>query len=183
MPNTGSDLYASNDLGDFHRASVEQATAYISTMPRHLLGDIALPLDVVVATYALRSFVARSDFAATKLGTEYKRSFGIPFKVGTLSKGEGSALRAYIKDTGSTEVWDDREARSWGEAILWMKYSSDPVLVAAADGLRNEWTERLEYAIEHPEVIPYLVAGIYDMELVKKAVADDVDPELTKAAR
>lgn len=67
--------------------------------------------------------------------------------------------------------------RARGEAAFLIEYLSPEQQPAENNG-GEMWMERLLFGVENPRAFDHYKIGVLDLEMVKKAVAEGIDPEI-----
>ena len=157
------------------------ATDFIASTPREVLGSLTAPLDIVIAYQADNSYIFRNKNVPKLYTNDVESSIDH-----LLSEHARAMVTLY--GTGTVIGDDDLIQRAIAEVMTWWgRYGNEQMVgesVRRADIYIphiSQWVKRYNRIIDEPAMLPYYVAGIFDEDLIDRAIADGVDAEIVRA--
>ena len=162
------------------------AQARFTFIPRKIIGSLKSDRELVIAVYA--ELMCDNDYApfqnSNDTGEEASRTLNALIR---LKANVTANLNRVVKDLGIPFYSEKRHyisERSEGELLMWMSYTGNPELhlLSSHDGevvsRMSDWADLLAGVVYKPERLRYAEAGLCDITVIDRFIADGVDPEL-----
>ena len=149
-----------------------------SRLGRNTLGSFATDLSSFVATEALMRFSRLQDATGVWLNNDNRI-------LSRIQQLRTKSIHGVFGKEPPIPVYYEYQARVVGEVLAWWEFATDDPMYhnrdlhASDEGYGSlEWLDRYTFAIRNPNTVKYFEAGITDIALVERCVADGVDVDI-----
>lgn len=168
------DTYLSESDALLMKQLLSESYIAVSAYPRHLIGDLAVNLEVLAIVYA--------EWRSVELETSEPETVNFKHQLSTLCE-------SYISENMRLKSFDVMFYRedAIGELLFWLKQDGVTVDDSTIHRLALSYASRtfhrtrvamLESVLEVPARTAYYVAGHSSLEYIDKAISAGVDPSI-----